>query len=155
MNESLQKKRNARLAAVQLLYQRALTGDKRNAGKLVESYLAQQTEAPEARLEPAPHGGLLKEIVEGVLAKETQLETLLESLLAKDWAKARTSPLLLAVLRAALFEMTEKPGLSSAIVISEYVDIAAGFFDEPELGFVNAALDHAALTVRSGASSHG
>ena len=46
-----------------------------------------------------------------------------------------------AILRAGAFELMNRPDAPTEVVIDEYVEVAKSFFEGPEPGFVNAALD--------------
>jgi N utilization substance protein B len=50
--------------------------------------------------------------------------------------------------RAATYELMRRPDVPTEVAIDEYVEIAKSFFDGPEPGFVNAALDAIARDVR-------
>jgi N utilization substance protein B len=53
-----------------------------------------------------------------------------------------------AILRAGAFELLRLPEVPTEVVIDEYVEIAKSFFEGPEPGFVNAALDRIAVDAR-------
>ena len=44
-------------------------------------------------------------------------------------------------MRAGAFELVRRPDVPTEVVIDEYVEIAKSFFEGPEPGFVNGALD--------------
>lgn len=72
--------------------------------------------------------------------------------LKKGWSIDRIEPVTRAVLRAALYELTETQ-TPSAVIIDEYLNITHCFFDEPEVAFVNGILN--TLTKKIRASSPG
>ena len=55
-----------------------------------------------------------------------------------------------AILRAGAFELMYRKDVPARVVISEYVDVAHGFYGEDEPGLVNAVLDTMARDVRPG-----
>jgi N utilization substance protein B len=55
-----------------------------------------------------------------------------------------------AILRAGAFELMFRKDVPVRVVISEYVDVAHGFYGEDEPGLVNAVLDAVAREVRPG-----
>ncbi len=134
-NLSLQKKSAARLAAVQCLYQQAMSGRPPKA----EDYLSGRSWGKDT----APDAALLRKLLEGMAEHDAALNEQVEQLLTNDWKKERMSPLLLAVLKSALFELRFLQKLPAPVVINEYVTLAARFFDERETAFVNAALNAA------------
>lgn len=153
MNRSLQAKSSARLAAVQLLYQAAVAGTMTPPEVLAAEYLAffeeNQENAKEMQLpQVAPDAGYLRKLLTGVAEHRTRLEPLVERVLNDDWKKDRISPLLLAILRVAAFELAEGK-VKQAIVTDEYASLAARFFTEAETGFVHAALHTLAKELHS------
>ena len=61
--------------------------------------------------------------------------------LAKGWRLERIDATLRAILRSGAFELMRVPEAPLEVVIDEYVEIAKAFFEGPEPGFVNGALD--------------
>ena len=57
------------------------------------------------------------------------------------WRLERLDATLRAILRAGAYELTERPDVPVEVAIDEYVELAKSFFEGPEPGFVNAALD--------------
>ena len=53
------------------------------------------------------------------------------------------------ILRAGTYELLARPDVPVATAISEYVDVAAAFYDKHEKGFVNGLLDAVAKVVRA------
>ena len=139
MNRSLKEKSAARLAAAQALYQAAITGGKASAEYLPDD---------EGRDDVKPNAGLLKKLLEGSAAHAAELEPWVEKALTAEWKKERLSPLLLAILRLAVFELAHFRDTKPAIIINEYVTLTGRFFGEAETGFVNAALQAIAAELR-------
>jgi N utilization substance protein B len=52
------------------------------------------------------------------------------------------------MLRAGAWELKMRPTTPIGAIVSEYVELARGFFEGKEPGFVHAVLDHAAPTLR-------
>ena len=69
--------------------------------------------------------------------------------LAANWRLERIDATLRAILRAGGYELVYRPDVPTEVVIDEYVEIAKSFFEGPEPGFVNAALDGIARDHRS------
>jgi N utilization substance protein B len=70
--------------------------------------------------------------------------------LSKGWRLERIDAVARAILRAGAAELEQQRDTPTAVVIDEYVEIAKSFFEGPEPGFINAALDAAARDLRSG-----
>ena len=69
--------------------------------------------------------------------------------LTKGWRLERLDATLRAILRSGAFELMRCPEAPTEVVIDEYVEIAKSFFEGPEPGFVNAALDGIAQDERA------
>ncbi len=68
--------------------------------------------------------------------------------LAEGWAFERLEVVLRAILRAAAFELIGRGDIPARVTITEYVEIARGFFAGKEPGFVNGLLDKLARQLR-------
>ena len=129
----------ARLAAVQALYQMETAGA--GAEAVVREFLDHRFDADleGEQLAQADHE-FFAELVRGVVSSQAQIDRAIASHLASGWRLERIDATARAIFRAAGFELmrTEAP---IEVVIDEYVEIAKSFFDGPEPGFINAALD--------------
>jgi N utilization substance protein B len=130
----------ARLAAVQALYQMEAA----NAG--VETVVLEFTDH---RFERDMDGeamakadeAFFAEIVRGIVAEQAPVDRAIARRLATGWKLERIDATLRAILRAGAYELMRRPDVPIEVVIDEYVEIAKSFFEGPEPGFVNAALD--------------
>ena len=138
----------ARLAAVQALYQMETGGagvesvirefsDHRFGGDMEGEQLAQADEAFFAAL------------VRGVVEGQTTIDRAVANRLAEGWRLERLDATLRAILRAGAYELFRRPDVPTEVAINEYVEIAKSFFEGPEPGFVNGALDAIARDARS------
>ena len=130
----------ARLAAVQALYQMETAGagvetvvrefsDHRFGGDMEGEALAQADEA------------FFAELVRGVVADQKDVDQLIAKRLATGWRLERIDATVRAILRSGAYELTRRTDVPIEVAIDEYVEIAKSFFEGPEPGFVNAALD--------------
>jgi len=130
----------ARLAAVQALYQMEVSGvgaeavvreftDHRFDRDLEGQTLAQADEL------------YFADLVRGVVGEQSQIDQAVAKRLAEGWRLERIDATLRAILRAGAFELLRRPDVPHEVVIDEYVEIAKSFFEGPEPGFVNGALD--------------
>jgi N utilization substance protein B len=149
-----ERRNAARLAAVQALYQMEISG--RGAAavvrELLDHPLVEEGETPPDELD----GDLLRSLVEAVVANQSQVDRAISNVLAQGWKLARLDATARAILRVGATELVTQPQTPPAVVISAYVGLAHAFFEGPEPGFINAALD--ALAKAQGASpdaSHG
>lgn len=139
-NKSLREKSAARLAAAQILYSAALRHEPVDVKCIMEDYGDYMGKV-------RPNMALLHKLLEGVATHGTRLESWLDKTLTGTWKKERMSPLMLAILRLAIFELADSQ-TAAPVIVSEYVTLASQFFNEQETGFVNAALNSIAVELR-------
>lgn len=146
----------ARLAAVQALYQmdvssagaeavirefsehrfdRALPGDGGDGGE--DALLAAADEA------------FFADLVRGVVQEQARIDAAVVRRLATGWRLERIDATVRAILRAGAYELAHRADVPTEVVIDEYVELAKSFFEGPEPGFVNGALDAVAQDVRA------
>lgn len=149
----LNKRRAARFAAVQALYQVELLGASPEAviREFGEHRLARLFEPFEVE-QPSPDVDRewFEIVVRGAWAARDRLDPAISSCLAEGWTLARCGFLLRATLRAGAFELAERTDVPIKVVINEYVELAHLFFDASEPAFVNAVLDRLAPQLRTG-----
>ena len=142
-----QQRSVARLAAVQALYQMEVSGvgvdavvrefsDHRFGGDMEGEALAEADE------------GFFADVVKGVVLAQTDIDQSIAKRLATGWRLDRIDATLRAILRAGAYELTRREDVPVEVAIDEYVEIAKSFFEGPEPGFVNAALDGIARDAR-------
>lgn len=148
MSGGRQERSVARLAAVQALYQMEAAGggveavvreflDHRFGGDIEGENLAEADEA------------FFAELVRGVVADQAAVDRAIAKRLATGWRLERIDATLRAILRSGAYELTRRKDVPTEVAIDEYVEIAKSFFEGPEPGFVNAALDGIARDHRS------
>lgn len=142
-------RRAARLGAVQALYQMEVSGASTtdviadfSAGKLPRETEATYTDS-EGDLE------LFKVLIEKAVERQATLDRAIARHLSKGWRLERIDSVARAILRAGAAELEQRRDTPTAVVIDEYVEIAKSFFEGPEPGFINAALDACAGDLRS------
>lgn len=138
----------ARLAAVQALYQMEVS----SVG--VEAVIREFTEHRfdrdvEGMTLAAADEAFFAEIVRGVVSRQREVDLAIAKRLAENWRLERLDATVRAILRAGVFELERRPDIPTEVVIDEYVELAKSFFDGPEPGFVNGALDGVAQDVRA------
>lgn len=146
------KRSVARLAAIQALYQMEVSG----AG--VEAVIREfsdhrfdrglEGDGEGDRLEEADEA-FFAELVRGVVGAQREIDSAVVRRLASGWRLERLDATVRAILRSGAFELAHRPDVPTEVVIDEYVELAKSFFEGPEPGFVNGALDAVAQDVRS------
>ena len=142
------KKAAARLGAVQALYQMDVVG-KGLPDVLAEFEAHWLGQTIEGETYNAADAELFREIVSGVLRDQFAIDPAVDAALAQGWPLKRIEALLRAVLRAGEWEILHRPKTPARVVIKEYVDVAAAFFDAEECGLVNGVLNTLARAARA------
>jgi N utilization substance protein B len=148
----LNKRRAARLAAVQGLYQVEVSGERpeRVVDEFGEHRLADLLEPIDADVPPpSVDREWFRLVVLGAWAERERLDAEITRCLAPGWTLARCGFLVRATLRAGAYELSAHADVPVKVVINEYVELAHLFFADTEPGFINAVLDRLAVTLRS------
>jgi N utilization substance protein B len=132
------KRRDARLLAVQFLYQ-VEVGAKQD----LEASLANFWDTTEA--EPALRK-LAEPAIRGVLENYDSLNEQIKGF-SQNWDLNRMAPVDRNILRLALFEMLHCPDIPPVVSINEAIDIAKQLSTEESGRFVNGILDRAIKTL--------
>jgi len=139
----------ARLAAVQALYQMDVSG-KGVIDALAEFEAFWMGREVEGIAFQPSDSDFFRSILSGVVENQRPIDQRIDAALAAGWPLARIEAVLRAILRAGAFELLFRKDVPVRVVISEYVDVAHGFYGEDEPGLVNAVLDAVAREVRPG-----
>ena len=140
-------RRLARLAAVQGLYQLALSGE--DAAALIRRFRADpavllQEEHSVIDVDADLFGAILL----GVCEHKENLDKMIAGAVDARLSADRMELLLKSILRAGIFELLHRADIPAGVIVNDYVDVAHGFFDAKEPGLVNAILDRLAKTLR-------
>ncbi|MGO9741705.1 MAG: transcription antitermination factor NusB [Roseiarcus sp.] len=138
----------ARLAAVQALYQMEVAG-KGVAESLAEFESHWLGKEVEGDVYKDVETEFFRDIVSGVQRDQFAIDRGIDETLADGWPLKRLEALMRAILRAAYYELRSRPDVPARSAISEYVDVAAAFFDREESGMINAVLDALARQARA------
>jgi len=143
----------ARLAAVQALYQMEVS----SAG--AEAVIREFVEHRFDRAVPGDAGeevtlaqadeAFFAELVRGVVEHQKAVDGAIAKRLASGWRLERLDATARAILRAGAYELSYRRDVPTEVVIDEYVELAKSFFEGPEPGFVNGALDAVAQDRRT------
>ncbi len=143
-------KRLARLAAVQGLYQIALT--QYPPAQIIKDF---QDSPPILAPEKSDASNLADmdrelfgEIVIGVSESEATLDEMIAGACNEKISATRIEILLRAILRAGAYELHRHAKIPAGVIINDYVDVTHAFFGAKEPGLVNAILDKLASNLR-------
>jgi N utilization substance protein B len=150
MSKRIQPRSVSRLAAVQALYQMEVSGAGVDA--VVREFSEHRfdrviEDAEGAQLAQADEA-FFADLVKGVVSKQAVIDPAIVRRLASGWKLERLDATARAVLRAGAYELMNRPDVPTEVVIDEYVEIAKSFFEGPEAGFINGALDAIARDAR-------
>jgi N utilization substance protein B len=144
-------KRLARLAAIQGLYQIALT--QRLPKDIIKEFrdhpAALLQETGEDRVSPVVDQELFAAVVQGVTQNTAELDDMIAGAFDAKVSAERVEILLRAILRAGAFELHHHAAIPAGVIINDYVDITHAFFGAKEPGLVNAVLDKLAKNLRA------
>jgi transcription antitermination protein NusB len=145
------KKTLSRLMAIQIFYQHEFFNREGKLeeikANLIENYSLdsdQQTTSYQKQIDE----NLLNILVSGLALEIAEIDAAISEFLKSDWSLDKIENLTLQILRVATFELKNLPETPAKVVIGEYVDIAASFFDNKHLSFINATLDALAKKLR-------
>jgi N utilization substance protein B len=143
----IQPRSVARLAAVQALYQMEVSGAGVDAVVREFSEHRFDRDVEGERLAAADET-FFAELAKGVVSNQSKIDQGIVKRLASGWRLERLDATARAVLRAGAYELMYRPDVPTEVVINEYVEIAKSFFEGPESGFINGALDAIARDAR-------
>jgi transcription antitermination protein NusB len=112
--------------------------DQRRAA-VVALYQHEVTGRPLSELVPPQASSFTRELVDGVLATQDELDVLIERH-ARNWTLDRIAPLERAILRVALYEMLHRTDVPDEVAIDEAVEAAKELCAAEAPGFVNGIL---------------
>lgn len=126
----------ARIAAVQALYEQEVNSRPINDNIDHDKKAHELAKANEfARINKKLFGSIFGKAAEDIVNIDEQIK----QNLSEEWSFERIGGVLRGILRAALAE-SKLADAKTNLIISEYTNIAAMFFDDKETGFVNAIL---------------
>lgn len=147
MTDRAKTRSAARLAAVQALYQKEME-DTPLALLLHEFHQHRLGATIEDVTYVHAEQSFFDDLVKGVDARRDEIDALIAAKLSADWKLERLDRPMRQILRAGVYELLARPDVSTATVISEYVDVAHAFYEKRESGFVNGLLDAVGKAVR-------
>ena len=127
----------ARLAAVQALYEAEAKGGMQT----VTDLSAKAKEMALFNNFNRINKKIFEAIITNVSRETNSIDEKIRANLATDWSFERIGGVLRAILRAAIGENIGEASTPKSVLISEYVAITSGFYDDKEVKFVNAILD--------------
>jgi N utilization substance protein B len=141
------RRRAARLAAVQALYQADVTGVPAQA--VLDEFLRHRFDRnTEGEALGEADRTLFADLVRGTWSRRADIDHMLSAALVAAWPLDRLDSTLRAILRAGSYELLAHGEVPAVVVINEYVELAHAFFGGKEPGLVNGVLDRLARRLR-------
>lgn len=141
------QRHEARLSAVQALYQMELSGQ---GSKLVIQEFSEHWFLESAPLNPeTSEKPYFEMLVSGVVSHQPDIDGEIRNALAENWRLSRLDTTLRAIMRCAVYELLYCVEVPAIVILSEYVKIAEDFYSGSEPKFVNGALDKIARKTRT------
>ena len=140
----INKRSTARLIAVQALYQYYFYEQERDLDilkkELLDNYLLS-----EEREEESYHGkidkGLLQKLTSNVITLIPEIDREINEFLQGQWSLEKLPDISLQIIRVANLELKLAKDTPVKVILNEYVDIAACFYDSQKVTFVNSILE--------------
>ncbi len=128
---------SARVAAIQALYEQEVNSHPSKHNEFLDEKAKELAQANEVKR-------INKKMFSAIFIKAseeiTSIDELIKNNLSANWDFSRIGGVMRGILRAAIAENMLGES-KKGIILSEYVSIAEGFYEEKEVKFVNAILD--------------
>ena len=90
-----------------------------------------------------------EELIKGVVARQREIDPMIDQQLATGWRLGRLDSILRAILRGGTYELLARLDVPARSILSAYVDLAHDFFSGDEPKVVNGVLDKLAHKLRA------
>lgn len=141
----------SRLMAIQIFYQHDFFAAEKKLEEVkkdvIENYVLESQEDISSYREKIDEE-FLDKLLGGVALDVKKLDEEISAILKAGWTIEKLDDVMVEVLRFAAFELKFLKNIPTNTIINEYVDIAASFFDEKKVMFVNGVLDNLAKILR-------
>jgi N utilization substance protein B len=127
----MKKRRKAREAVLQILYQKDMTGDK--SPQIPDEYWRENPCPPDIM-------EFANALVKGTLENKQKIDSLIENN-SENWLLSRMGVIDRNILRMAVYEMISGFDIPVKVTINEAIEIAKKFGTEDSSKFVNGVLD--------------
>lgn len=146
------KKSLSRLMAIQIFYQFHFFNKSQELQQIkediVNNYLL-NVESDISSYSKKIDNNFLEKLITGLEFKITEIDQEISNFLKNDWTFDKLDDITKEILRLATLELQVCDNIPAKVIIDEYVDIAASFFDNKKVTFVNATIDNLARKIRS------
>jgi N utilization substance protein B len=146
------KKSLSRLMAIQIFYQYDFLKRQEKLEQikesLIENYALNFEENPCSYREKIDEN-FLNNLITGLDLDVEKIDDEISQFLKEGWSLEKLDDVARQILRLSAFELKFLNDIPAKVIIDEYVDIAASFFDLKRLSFFNATLENLAKKFRA------
>ena len=139
-------KRNARLAAVQVIFQYYFS--KSDINKIISDFSNLNEDSLKKKKYNSYDKKLFKKIVLVVCNNQNKIKLLIENNFSENWFYERVDPTMRSIISLGVYELSFCVNTPHNVIIDEYVSIAGLFFNKTNTGFVNGILDTISKIIR-------
>ncbi len=146
--ERMERRRAARLAAVQALYQMDVAGKGviEAMAEFETFWIGKEVDGVEM---PQAEANFFRDVLGGVVREQRPIDRTVDAALADGWPLKRIETVLRSVLRAGAYELMFRKDVPPKAIINEYVAVTRAFYEGDEPGLANGVLDRIARDVRA------
>ena len=138
-------KRNARLAAVQVIFQYYFS--KSDIKEIIRDFSNLNEDSFKKKYDNYDKK-LFEKIVLGVCNNQKKIKLIIEDNLSENWFYDRVDPTMRSIISLGVYELSFCINTPHNVIIDEYVSIAGLFFNKTNTGFVNGILDNISKIVK-------
>ena len=146
------KRTLSRLIAIQVFYQFEFHEKKipleEIKNNVIDNYVLAQ-EYPIMSFRKRIDLGLLENLLTGISLGVDEIDHDIFGLLKEGWDLEKLPDVMVYILRLGAFELKFMMDVPVKVVLGEYVDITAGFFENKKVTFINATLENLAKLYRA------
>ncbi|PHR93325.1 MAG: transcription antitermination factor NusB [Robiginitomaculum sp.] len=142
-----QRRRLARLSAIQALYQMELADQK--SKRVVRDFNDHWFDNAAKSGNVTADREFFELIVLGVVAEQDAVDAAISAKLNAKWKIHRLDITLRAIMRCGAYEILRMFDVPGVVIVDQYVGLARDFYEGNEPNFVNAALDKLAREYRT------
>ncbi|MBU6338852.1 MAG: transcription antitermination factor NusB [Rickettsiales bacterium] len=146
------KRTLSRLMAVQIFYQFEFYEEKHSIDQirddLIDNYLMEQNEAESSYREKIDFS-FLETLLKGMQLYLGEIDHEISPFLKENWSLQSLPDIMLYIIRFGSFELKYMKDVPLKVVIDEYVDIGASFFENKKVTFLNGILENLAKYYRA------
>lgn len=144
---NIQKKSESRIAAIEALYSIEISKWEKTTEEALKDITLYYKNYGKKTNNVDFNQKFLKTLLYKTLDNKEEIDQIIINNLSENWNYNRIGFVSRCILRIAVFEIKYTPQTPLKVIIDEYTNIAATFFDEKDIGFINGILDKIANNI--------